>query len=299
MVALARFLPTFIQASETLNFSQTARNMGITPAAVSKNIKSLETELGLRLFHRTTHALSLTSDGLHFFQQVHPLVQQLDQLLVTTHSLQQVPNGTLKVSMPYEFGRLYLLPLIKGFKNTYPEINLDLRFEDRLVNLVDDSIDIAIGNLQTQDSQIIARQLCPLDLVVVASPAFIKQYGAPKHPKALNEFKCISYRSPTTERNVPWPFKLANGDRISIKCEANISVTNIELCAQLALQDLGITMISSSLVTPYLQSGQLQRVLETYQIESSPIMLYYASKDNQPAKVRLFIDYLIQHFSFA
>ncbi len=199
--------------------------------------------------------------------------------------------------MPYEFGRVYLLPLMKGFKEAYPEINLDLRFEDRLVNLVDDSIDIAIGNLQTQDSQIIARQLCPLDLVVVASPAFIKQYGTPDHPNALNEFKCISYRSPTTERNVAWPFKLDNGDRISIKPDINISVTNIELCAQLALQDLGFTMISSSLVTSYLQSGQLQTVLAAYQTESSPIMLYYASKEHQPAKVRLFIDYLISHFS--
>ncbi|PKG38499.1 LysR family transcriptional regulator [Psychromonas sp. Urea-02u-13] len=299
MVALARFLPTFIQASETLNFSQTAREMGITPAAVSKNIKALETELGLRLFHRTTHALSLTNDGQHFYQQVEPLVNQLNAILVNTHNLQQVATGTLKVSMPYEFGRLHLLPLLKGFKTQYPQINLDLRFEDKLVNLVDDSIDIAIGNIDQQDSGIIARQLCPLDLVVVASPLFIKENGTPTHPAQLKNATCINYRNPNTERHIAWPFIDENGDNFSIKCAANISVTNIEICAQLALQGLGFTMISRSLVLNYLATGELISLLEQYQSETPAIMLYYASKAQQPAKVRVFIDYILANFTLS
>ncbi|MCE0555954.1 MULTISPECIES: LysR family transcriptional regulator [unclassified Motilimonas] len=295
MLALARFLPVFLTVCETLNFSKAARKMGVTPAAVSKSIGNLEQQLAQRLFHRTTHALSLTDEGQRFYQQVAPLLEQLDSVLTQHSPAQMHPNGLLRVSVPYGFGRQHLLPLIAGFCRAYPDVQLDLRFEDKVVDMIKEGIDVAIGNSLPSDSTMIARRLCPLSLVAVASPAFITKHGMPAHPSELNTLARVCYRSPTTYRIVPWQFNTPDNKLIVIHGDPALSVTNIELTSKLALEGLGVTLLSRWLVQDELQSGALVEVLADFPATGTPIMIYYASKQHQPSKVRVFIDYVTEH----
>lgn len=295
-IELTKYLPAFIHAAQALNFSAAARNLSVTPAAVSKNIKALEKELGVRLFHRTTHSLTLTDDGERFFHKVNPIVQQLESVISCSQSLADKPKGKLRVSLPYGFGRLYIMPLIKGFRKKYPDIELDLSFEDRVVDLVEEGIDVAVGNRIDPDSSIVARQLCPLRLIAIASPEYIEKHGQPNTPNELNQFECINYRSPTSRRLLAWTFTDTNGESITIDTtNAVVSVSSVELLCELATEGVGISMAGTWLAKQYFESGQLVPILEEYSAEGPPIMIYYASRQNLPSKVRVFIDYVVDN----
>ncbi|MCG7496494.1 LysR family transcriptional regulator [Vibrio sp. Of7-15] len=295
-IELTKYLPAFIHAAQALNFSAAARNLSVTPAAVSKNIKSLEKELGVRLFHRTTHSLTLTDDGERFFHKVNPIVQQLENVITCSQSLADQPKGKLRVSLPYGFGRLYIIPLVKGFRKLYPDVELDLSFEDRVVDLVEEGIDVAVGNRIDPDSSIVARQLCPLRLIAIASPEFIDKYGQPATPSELSQFECINYRSPTSRRLFPWRFTDTNGENITFEtANTVVSVSSVELLCELAVQGAGISMAGTWLAKKYFDEGTLVPVLEKYSAEGPPIMIYYASRQNLPSKVRVFIDYVIEN----
>lgn len=295
-IELTKYLPAFIHAAQALNFSAAARNLSVTPAAVSKNIKALEKELGVRLFHRTTHSLTLTDDGERFFHKVNPIVQQLESVISCSQSLADKPKGKLRVSLPYGFGRLYIMPLIKGFRKKYPDIELDLSFEDRVVDLVEEGIDVAVGNRIDPDSSIVARQLCPLRLIAIASPEYIEKHGQPNTPNELNQFECINYRSPTSRRLLAWTFTDTNGENLTIDTtNAVVSVSSVELLCELATEGVGISMAGTWLAKQYFESGQLVPILEEYSAEGPPIMIYYASRQNLPSKVRVFIDYVVEN----
>ena len=295
-IELTRYLPAFIHVANASSFSAAARNLGVSPAAVSKNIKALEQKLGTRLFHRTTHSLSLTDEGECFYQKITPIVQELDEVLACSLKMPEQPRGRLRVSVPYGFGRLYIIPLIKGFRENYPEVELDLRFEDRVVDLVEEGIDVAVGNRIDPDSRIVVRQLCRLQLIALASPNYAQQYGLPKTPNELSQFDCINYRSPSSRRLMPWRFTDEKGQNMLLdNTNSMLSVGSDELMCELAAQGLGITMAGTWVAQHYLKSGQLIPVLEEYSFEGPPVMIYYSSKQNLPAKVRSFIDYVMAH----
>jgi len=293
-IALIKYVPSFIHAANNHSFSAAARIMGVTPAAVSKNVKQLEAALSLRLFHRTTHTLSLTDDGERFYHKILPVVQSLEEALVETENEKKRVSGRLRVSAPYSFGKIKIVPLLKLFNEQYPDVELDLRFEDRFVDLVEEGIDVAIGSKINDDSRIIARKITTFDFACVASPKFIATYGIPKTPQQLLDFKCIRYRSPTTYRLIPWKFQGKDNVTFTIEPpETVMSVNATALLCDLALNDIGICVVGGWQAAPYIQTGELIPLLTSYLPSEQPVMIYYSSREYLPAKIRVFIDFMI------
>lgn len=276
------------------NFSAAARQLGVSSAAVSKAIATLEKTMTLRLFHRTTHSLTLTEDGDDLYRRTGHLVEQLEDQLRLSSDRKQTPSGRLKVNLPDSFGRMMVLPLIPAFLEQYPEIELDLNFDDRFGDLAKDGADIGIGLLSDQESSLIARDFYQLQPILVASDDYLARHGQPQTPQQLAEHNCIAYRSPTTGRKFDWSFRQQD-QLIQIEPQGNLVVNSISAAMKAVELGMGIARISIGHARTCLQHGCFKRVLEDYEAEPMKVRVYYASRSYLPAKTRVFIDYLLQH----
>jgi len=297
-------LQTFLAVVKNGNFSSAARRLGISSAAVSKSVAQLEKSLEVRLFHRTTHSLTLTEDGLDLHRRTGHLVEQLEDQIRLSSDKKRAPHGTLKVNLPDSFGRMVVLPLLPAFMEKYPEIQLDLRFDDRLGDLVKEGADVGIGVMMNPDSRVIAREFYRIQPILVASNAYIERHGLPETPADLARHNCIALRSATTGRIKAWNLK-DNGEHIQFEPKGNLIVNNIAASMKAAEMGLGISLagvqIAQALMEDtccseeLLQEGCIQRVLQPYEPDPIQALIYYSSRHYLPAKTRLFIDYLMEH----
>ncbi|WP_431223972.1 LysR family transcriptional regulator [Serratia sp. L9] len=285
-----RLLPAFLSAAQTQNFSAAARQLGVTPAAISKNIRVLEEKLALRLFQRNTHSVVLTNEGRALLDQVAPLWQALSTTLETAVGAQQPPSGTVRVSMIPGFGRQMLMPLIPEFLQRYPLIDLDLSLDARVVNLVGEGFDVGIGSQVDPDSRLVARPLYPMQMLLAATPGYLAQHGTPQVPEDLLQHECLLHRNPATGRNVKWPLP-----HETLELRGRLAASNPEMLLDAALAGLGIACLSRWYVQKYFEQGQLQAVLQDYWPKPTQIWLYYASAD-LPPRVRAWVDFLLAHF---
>ena len=166
-------LHIFLKTAELESFSAASRQLRLTPAAVSKSVAELEKVLGLRLFHRSTRALSLTEDGKSLLREITQPIAKIDEALNRSKSAESKPFGTLKINAPESFGKRFILPLIPAFSSAYPDIEIDMAMQDKRINPIDEGFDVSIGNLANVDSGLIARDLCKLQLITVAAPAYL------------------------------------------------------------------------------------------------------------------------------
>ncbi|MBV1790617.1 LysR family transcriptional regulator [Marinobacterium sp. D7] len=297
-------LQTFLAVVKNGNFSSAARRLGISSAAVSKSVAQLEKSLEVRLFHRTTHSLTLTEDGLDLHRRTGHLVEQLEDQIRLSSDRKRTPHGTLKVNLPDSFGRMVVLPLLPAFMEKYPDIQLDLRFDDRLGDLVKEGADVGIGVMLNPDSRVIAREFYKIQPILVASKAYIERHGLPQTPEELSQHNCVALRSPTTGRIKPWNLK-DNGEHIQFEPKGNLIVNNLAASMKAAEMGLGISLagvrIAQSLLedngcsAQLLHEGCFKRVLQQYEPDPIQALIYYSSRHYLPAKTRLFIDYLMEH----
>lgn len=292
---LTKYLPAFLKTASTLSFSQAARELEVTPAAVSKSVKALESHLGVRLFHRTTHALSLTEDGEAFYRSACPAAHQLNLLFENTRNLHSEAKGRLKVTVPEGFGKRYLLPLVAKFLDQYPEIELDLHLDDRAVDLVNEGFDVAMGNRIADDANIVARKLSNVSVTCVASPELLNKYGTPTSAEEIGDIPCVLFRSATTHKVLKWNYINADGElQVFQPDNPVVTVNNVESLCELAKYGVGISLIAKWQAKEYIESGQLVPILPEFNFDLPPLRIYYASRDNLPAKVRVFIDFIVE-----
>lgn len=285
-----RLLPAFLSAAQTENFSAAARQLGVTPAAISKNIRVLEEKLALRLFQRNTHSVVLTPEGKALLDQIAPLWQALSTTLETAGGAQQSPAGTVRVSMIPGFGRQMLMPLIPAFLQRYPLIDLDLSLEARVVNLVGEGFDVGIGSQIDPDSRLVARPLYAMQMLLAAAPGYLAQQGTPHVPEDLLQHNCLLHRNPATGRNVRWLLTHKTPD-----LHGRLVASSPEMLLDAALAGLGIVCLSRWYVEKHFEQGSLQPVLQDYWSKPTQIWLYYASAD-LPPRVRAWVDFLLAHF---
>lgn len=285
-----RLLPAFLSAAQAQNFSAAARQLGVTPAAISKNIRVLEDKLALRLFQRNTHSVVLTNEGKALLEQVAPLWQALTATLELAGGAQLPPAGSVRVSMIPGFGRQVLMPLIPEFLQRYPMIDLDLSLDARVVNLVGEGFDVGIGSQVDPDSRLVARPLYPMQMVLVAAPGYLAQHGTPQVPEDLQQHSCLLHRNPATGRNVKW--SLAHK---TLDLHGRLTASNPELLLDSALAGLGIACLSRWYVEQHFAQGTLLPVLQDRWPKPTQIWLYYASAD-LPPRVRVWVDFLLAHF---
>ncbi len=293
---LRSHLDAFIATADEGSFSAAARRMGLTPAAVSKSVGQLEARLGVRLFQRSTRSLALTTDGERLYGQVRRPWSEIGDALTDLRQGAGKPAGTLKVALAHTVGREFVLPLLGEFVRRFPEVVPDLHFDNRQVDLVAEGFDVAIGGGIELNDALIARELARLRIGLVASPAYLKAQGTPRHPQDLVRHGGLLRRSMATGRRMPWTLKNAQGEELVADVRPVMVLDDPEAMACAAASGMGIALLPLPHALPLLERGALVRVLRDWYAETRPLSLYYTSRKLVPAKVRVFVDYLVQEF---
>ncbi|WP_373991761.1 LysR family transcriptional regulator [Duganella sp. BuS-21] len=296
LTELSSYLDAFIAAADEGSFSAAARRLGLTPAAVSKSVNRLEVRLGVRLFQRSTRSLALTTDGERLYGQVRLPWSEIGDALTDLSQGAGKPAGTLKVSLAYTVGRQYFVPLLEEFSRRYPDVVPDLYFDNRQVDLIADGFDVGIGGGIELTAALIARELARVDIVLAASPDYLAAHPAPESPADLTRHRGLLRRSLSSGRLVPWTLKHRSGKEVVASVRPVAVLDDPEAIARAAACGMGIAMLPLPHALPLLDSGELVRVLPDWHAETRPLSIYYSSRKLVPAKVRVFVDYMVEQF---
>jgi Transcriptional regulator len=289
---LAR-IRAFVQVFDCGGFSSAARQHGRSKALLSKYVTDLEDYLGVRLMNRTTRKLSLTEAGEAYYREASALLQQLDDLDASITEQTTEPRGLLRVSVPRNFGESTLAPAIYEFLLQHPKVTLDLRLEDRYVDLIDEGVDVALRISTMQDSSLIARKIADMHVVVGASASLLKRHGTPQHPDDLRQMPCIVDVNLQGQSN--WRFT-QDGKTISVPVNGPVR-TNSPLAARTAAaMGLGFVILPSYLADPLVASGELVPVLQDFLPTGQTLQAVYPHRRHLAGKVRALIDHLVDWF---
>ncbi|MCE9658848.1 MAG: LysR family transcriptional regulator [Burkholderiales bacterium] len=298
-MAQVQHLVSFVQTAEHGSFSAAARVLGLTPAGVSKNVARLEADLGVRLFQRSTRRLALTEGGERFLRQVDGPLASLQAAVSGARQVDDEPAGTLKVSMGHAFGRQFLVPLLGDFLARFPRILPDWHFDNRQVDLVGEGFDAAIGGGFALASGVVARELAPVHIVAVASPAYMAGRPPPRTPEDLAAFDGIMRRSSPTGRVRPWALRTRRVAERAVQCRPRLIFSDPEAIAQAARLGLGVALLPMPFAFAPIGSGELVRLLPGWYADAGPLSLYYPSRTLLPAKTRVFVDFVVDRFRSA
>ncbi|WP_299568642.1 LysR family transcriptional regulator [uncultured Shewanella sp.] len=284
-------LKLFIRVATTSNISQAGKTLDLSPAVASAHINKLEDSLGVRLIHRTTRKVSLTEEGQDFLPHAEEVIATFEAAKASVGVGSITPRGTLRVNAPASFGRMHLMPTLKGFVKLYPDLTLDLRLSDSILDLVEGGFDIAIRDASLNDSSLVARKLATDNRIICASPEYLAECGEPTTPEALAAHQCINLTGIDT-----WVFDTPSG-QVSIKPNGNIRADNGEAVRDACVNGMGITMSSTWCVHQHLKRGELVQILADYPLVSNTALwAVYPSSRLLAPKVRAFIDYFAEQF---
>jgi DNA-binding transcriptional LysR family regulator len=289
---LAR-IRAFVQVYDSGGFSAAARQHGRSKALLSKYVTDLEDYLGVRLMNRTTRKLGLTEAGEAYYREASQLLQQFDDLDATIADQTAAPRGLIRVSAPRNLGESTLAPVIFDFLVSHPQVSIDLRLEDRYVDLVDEGIDLALRISNLQDSSLIARKIADMSVVCVASPELLKAHGVPKSPEGLRQIPCIVDTNFQGQAN--WRF-IEGGKTVSIHVTGPVKVNSPLAAKQAALAGLGIALLPSYLATEELTQGTLVSLLADKLPAGQMLQAVYPHRRHLAGKVRALIDHLVARF---
>ncbi|MEQ5838340.1 LysR family transcriptional regulator [Paraburkholderia acidicola] len=281
----------FMRAALLANVSAAGREFGLSAAVASARIAQLERLLGARLLHRTTRRISLTQDGEVFMVQAQTLLDAADAARASVGRAQAEPQGRLRVAMSSSFGRQHISPVIPEFLRRHPGVSIDLRVTDQLVDLIDAGVDVAIRIGALKDSSLIARRLAENRRVICCSPAYLAERGTPHHPSDLTTHECIVL---SNQRD--WGFTTPAG-HLNVRVGGRLDADNGEVLRDALLAGFGIALRSTWDVAPYLRSGELVTVLDSYPLAKTvALWAVYPSRAFVPPKTVAFIDFLAAHF---
>ena len=282
-------LKLFVQLATTNNISVAGRELNLSPAVASSYVSKLEAELGVRLVHRTTRKVSLTEEGIAFLPHAEEVLASIEAARASVGAGNTVPRGTLRVTAPASFGRMHLMPALKGFLTRYPDLTVDFRFSDTIVDLVEGGFDLAIRNAELQDSTLVARKLASDQRIVCASPGYLNHFREPKTPRDLHAHQCINLIGMES-----WMFDTPKG-RVTVKTNGRFRADNGEAVRDACVNGLGIAINSTWIAYQHLQRGELVQILVEYPLVSdSAIWAVYPSSQLLAPKVRAFIDYFVE-----
>ena len=286
-------MAVFARVVEYESFTAAARELALSKSAVSKYVSRLENRLGARLLNRTTRRLSLTEVGRVFYDHCRRIVEEAAEAEQAVTRLHAEPRGTLRLNIPHTFGTLHVTPALPQFMARYPDIGVDLDLDDRMVDMVEEGYDLAIRIARLPDSSLIARKLAPLRVAVCASPDYWRRRGRPARPDDLKQHNCLNYKYLLTRD--AWPFRGPDGKQ-PVRVNGNLRANNGEVLRTAALDGLGVYMAPTFIVGEDLQQGRLEAVLREYMEPDRDIYAVYPETRHLSAKVRVFIDFLVERF---
>ncbi|SPH21046.1 HTH-type transcriptional regulator DmlR [Ascidiaceihabitans donghaensis] len=289
-----RSLRLFVLASETLNISAAGRTLGMAPAVASTRIAKLEHLLGAELLHRSTRKISLSSEGQDFLPYAREMIAQEEAALAALGQGQTKISGTLRFAAPSTFAQIYIAPLLPKFMDAYPDLTLDMHLSDAQFDLIEGSYDLALRNAVLENSSLTARKLADDTRVLCASPAYVAQYGAPSDPDDLKSHRVIAFRDLEPRHLISQDGAQAAFDP---KQAAHRLILNDGMTQKRATLDgAGLSVNSRWLVHQELENGTLLHVLSDYTFTEQPgLWLIYPKSNVVSAKVRVFMDFLIEH----
>lgn len=284
----------FVRVVEAGGISAAADRMDVAKSVVSRRLKELEEHLGVELFHRTTRQMNLTDSGRAFYQQS---VRILADILEAEHATSQFHGalkGNLKVAVPLSFGLMHLGPAITAFLQTHPDIEFDLDFNDRQVDLLAEGFDLAIRIASLPDSSLIARRLAPIQAVMCASPAYLQHMGTPQAPEELIQHRCLVYNLISNSDN--WNVYDATGQLLKTRIIPYLKASNGEFLRDAAVDGLGIVLLPAFIVYREIERGALMPVLTGYHYTQLAAYAIYPQTRHLSQRVRAFVDFLSQRF---
>jgi len=291
-------LLSFVESARLGSLSAAARKLDLTPAAVSKNVLRLESELGVRLFNRSTRRLRLTVEGEIFLQRAEMVLRELDAAVAEVGRATEMPSGRVRISVGAAFGRRWVVPALPSLLAAYPGLQVEIDLENRQVDLVAEGFDIGIRGGVIQDSSLIARRICALPVVLVASPAYLCLRGIPDSVEALTRHDCIGVRFFSNVQPA-WRFR-ENGELREWFPAARLQVSEPEAAVELALAGTGIAQAGVHHVLPHLRAGRLKVLLpELHESAGREIVLHYPHRQYLSPRVRVTVDHLLAHFAAA
>ncbi len=287
-------LDIFIDCMRICNFTEVAKLRNIDPATVTRAISTLEGELTVKLFQRTTRRIEPTEAGQAYFAKVEPIVEELYKAKLATTGTLDKPKGVLRVSAPVSFAQMNITPLLPLFAERYPGISFEYILTDEDLDLVAHHIDVGIRVGSLQDSQMIAVKLAPMDTRVCASPEYLGKYGNPQQPAELSNHKCLvlGYRGFARNR---WKFHKKHSTS-TVAIDALLTTSNAMAIKQCTLAGMGISLLATWMIKDELNEGQLMDLFPnmsvTSALQEAAAWLVYPSREYLPNKTRLFIDFL-------
>ncbi len=290
-------MTAFVRAVETGGFSAAAREMGLTPSALSKLVTRLEDRLGARLLQRTTRRLQLTAEGEMFYARARPILAALGEAEAEVAEAGASPRGLLRLYCGSTFGTHQLAPAIPRFQALHPEVEIDITISDQPLPATQEGVDLAIRIGPLEESSLVARRICNLERVICAAPAYLAQHGTPRTPDDLQQHNCLWITSLPALRR--WPFDTDDGIRV-VHVGGNVATNNAETVLQLAMAGVGITRLSDVVVADAIRSGALVPILaDWHHVEPVPLFATYPSGRNLSPKVRAMVDFLVAEFGSA
>lgn len=283
-------MEVFVRVAEAGSFTAAAEHLGLARSAVTRQIAALEAHLGVKLIARSTRSLKLTSAGLAYLERSREI---LDLVGVAESDLaggDRRPRGPIRISVPMSFGVRHLVPLVADFATTYPEVSLDMDFDDRQVNLIESGLDLAIRITTQLDPTQVARRLSVARMVTLASPAYLERHGCPQKPEDLLAHQCLGY---TGTAKVSWPY-LVDEELIWVPVRCRLQANSGDALVDMAQRGLGICRQPSFIAAPAIQAGLLTRILSDFPGPELGIYAVFPSNRYVPSRVRALADYLAE-----
>lgn len=284
----------FVAVMETGSFTAAAARLRTSSGQSSKLVSRLEGLLGVRLLSRTTRAVTPTEAGQAYFDRLRPLLEEFDNLHAAVRDASHAPRGRLRLTAPLTFGTREVAPALNDFARRFLDIELDVSFSDRVVNLVDEGFDLAVRVGKPDDSSMIARKLCDMRIVVVGAPAYLDAHGEPQAPAALADLDCIidsNFREPGH-----WPFREADGAAFMAPVRGRIRYSNAEACLKAAEAGFGLACVPSFVAGASLRAGRTRRVLQAFEPEPYGVHALYPHSRHLAGKVRVLVDFLVERY---
>lgn len=282
-----RAMQTFVRIAECGSLTAAARELGTSLPAVVRSLAAYEHALGVRLFHRTTRRITLTEEGRQHLERTRHVLSALEEAEAALGAEAAAPAGQLRLTAPVLFGQMYVAPVVTRFVQRHPDLRCTLLLLDRMVNLLEEGLDLGIRIGRLDDSSLVAQPLGEVRRVVVATPAYLRRHGVPRHPRELQEANCIRVLSSRTA----WGDFQENGRVFQVPVTGNLEFNHVWPAVQACAEGAGFGMFFSYQVEPLLARRTLRVVLEEFELPARPISIVYPHARLVPARTRAFIEF--------
>lgn len=282
----------FVRVAELSSFSAVAQQMGLARSAVTRQIAALEQHLGIKLMVRSTRRLMLTSAGAAYLEKCRVILNLVEAAETGVAEERQTPRGMIRISLPLTYGLMRVAPLLLDFARRYPEVQLDMDYTDRRVNLIEEAIDLSIRITSRLGATDIARRVGSSQLRAVASPGYLAEHGTPRHPSELVHHECLSYTT-TTESKQTWSFEI-DGVLTAFPIRARIHSNNGEALNDAVERGLGIALQPDFIIQRALESGKVITILNDFALPELGIYAMLPSNRQVPHRVRVLMDFLAE-----